>query len=97
MCCKFSIVDIINLCKHSLFHKKKLIIILFVFIIPQALYTLKVPGREITSLDWEKASLRLALAVDSHLYFANIRPNYKASFKKTLLTLINLRRLNDRK
>ena len=30
-----------------------------------------------TSLDWEKGGLRLALAVDSYIYFANIRPNYK--------------------
>lgn len=67
-----------------------------VFIIPQALYTLKVPGREITSLDWEKASLRLALAVDSHLYFANIRPNYKVCFYKTLLNLINSINPDDR-
>jgi len=43
----------------------------------KTLYTLKVPGKNMTSLDWEKGGLRLALAVDSYIYFANIRPNYK--------------------
>jgi len=56
---------------------KQINVVQFFNVFGEALYTLKVPGREITSLDWEKASLRLALAVDSHLYFANIRPNYK--------------------
>nr|XP_009858071.1 WD repeat-containing protein 35 [Ciona intestinalis] len=43
----------------------------------EPLYTLKVPGKQIQSLDWEKGSLRVALAVDSFIYFANIRPDYK--------------------
>lgn len=40
------------------------------------LRSLDVRGRRITSLSWEGGSLRLAIAVDSFIYFANIRPNY---------------------
>ncbi|XP_033095063.1 WD repeat-containing protein 35 isoform X6 [Trachypithecus francoisi] len=39
--------------------------------------TLKVPGKEISALSWEGGGLKIALAVDSFIYFANIRPNYK--------------------
>lgn len=39
--------------------------------------TLKVPGRALASVAWEGRSLRLSLAVDSFIYFANIRPDYK--------------------
>ena len=38
--------------------------------------SLKVPGKEIADCTWEGGSLRIALAVDSFIYFANIRPNY---------------------
>ena len=31
------------------------------------------------SCSWEGGSLRIALAVDSFIYFANIRPDYKVS------------------
>ncbi|XP_071854382.1 WD repeat-containing protein 35-like isoform X2 [Apostichopus japonicus] len=41
------------------------------------LRTLKVPGREITAVSWEGGGLRIALAVDSFIYFANIRPDYR--------------------
>eukprot|EP00735_Rhodelphis_limneticus_P010276 TRINITY_DN29_c0_g1::TRINITY_DN29_c0_g1_i1::g.14869::m.14869 TRINITY_DN29_c0_g1::TRINITY_DN29_c0_g1_i1::g.14869 ORF type:complete len:1186 (-),score=401.47,sp/A6N6J5/WDR35_RAT/54.58/0.0,Coatomer_WDAD/PF04053.9/9.8e-05,Coatomer_WDAD/PF04053.9/15,WD40/PF00400.27/9.4,WD40/PF00400.27/7,WD40/PF00400.27/31,WD40/PF00400.27/2.5e+02,WD40/PF00400.27/6.1e+03,WD40/PF00400.27/1.8e+03,eIF2A/PF08662.6/0.00014,eIF2A/PF08662.6/4.8e+02,Clathrin/PF00637.15/2.1e+02,Clathrin/PF00637.15/9.7,Clathrin/PF00637.15/0.0027 len=43
----------------------------------QHLRTLKVPGNGIQSLSWEGGGLRIALAVDSFIYFANIRPDYK--------------------
>lgn len=39
--------------------------------------TLKIPGEAVTSCAWEGGSLRIALTVDSHIYFANIRPDYK--------------------
>lgn len=35
-----------------------------------------------TGIAWEGAGLRIALAVDSYLYFANIRPDYKVKLKK---------------
>lgn len=52
------------------------------------LRSLKVPGREITSLSWEGKGLRIALAVDSFIYFANIRPDYMwCYFAKTVAFL----------
>ncbi|XP_075255210.1 WD repeat-containing protein 35-like [Convolutriloba macropyga] len=41
------------------------------------LRSLRVPGNSIESCSWEGGGLRIALAVDSHIYFANIRPKYK--------------------
>ncbi|XP_069964881.1 WD repeat-containing protein 35 isoform X2 [Bactrocera oleae] len=50
--------------------------------------TLKVPGNEISSLSWEGKSLRIAMAVDSFIYFANIRPDYMwCYFEKTVVFL----------
>ena len=37
---------------------------------------LKVPGAYFPSLTWEGNGLRLALAVDAYIFFANVRPNY---------------------
>ena len=45
----------------------------------QHLRTLKVPGKEIKAVSWEGSSLRISLAVDSFIYFANIRPDYKVN------------------
>ena len=44
------------------------------------LRTLKVPGSGINALSWEGGGLRIALAVDAYIYFANIRPDYKWGF-----------------
>lgn len=50
--------------------------------------TLKVPGNQITSITWEGKSLRIAMAVDSFIYFANIRPDYCwCYFEKTVVFL----------
>ena len=43
----------------------------------QHMRTLKVPGKKLTAVSWEGGGLRIALAVDSFIYFANIRPDYK--------------------
>jgi hypothetical protein len=43
----------------------------------QHLGTLKVPGKQMSALSWEGGGLKIALAVDSFIYFANIRPDYK--------------------
>lgn len=46
------------------------------------------PGREITALTWEGHSLRIAFAIDSFIYFANIRPDYIwCYFSKTVVYL----------
>jgi hypothetical protein len=41
------------------------------------LRTLPVVGGGINALSWEGGGLRIALAVDAYIYFANIRPDYK--------------------
>ncbi|CAG0891619.1 unnamed protein product [Cyprideis torosa] len=41
------------------------------------LRTLRVPGQRMTACSWEGNSLRIALSVDSYIFFANIRPDYK--------------------
>ncbi len=41
------------------------------------LRTLKVPGNPISAMSWESSGLRIALAVQSFIYFANIRPDYR--------------------
>ena len=55
----------------------------------QHLRTLKVPspsGNGINALTWEGNSLRIALAVDSFIYFANIRQDYNwGYFANTLV------------
>eukprot|EP00051_Salpingoeca_urceolata_P028079 m.484856 g.484856 ORF g.484856 m.484856 type:complete len:1179 (-) comp23570_c0_seq1:94-3630(-) len=40
------------------------------------LRTLRVPGQDFKGLSWEGGSLRLSLAVDHFIYFANVRPDY---------------------
>ncbi|XP_050313248.1 WD repeat-containing protein 35 isoform X2 [Anthonomus grandis grandis] len=50
------------------------------------LRSLRVPGSTISCCVWEGGSLRVALAVDSFVYFANIRPDYKWCYlKKTIV------------
>lgn len=41
------------------------------------LHTLRLPGKDISACTWEGSGLRIALAVDSFIFFANIRPDYK--------------------
>lgn len=49
----------------------------FLRFLVQHLRTLKVPGKQVTAVSWEGGGLRISLAVDSYIYFANIRPDYK--------------------
>ena len=53
----------------------------------QHLRSLRVPGNSIESCSWEGGGLRIALAVDSHIYFANIRPKYKVGLKALVQNL----------
>ena len=39
--------------------------------------TLKIPGNKIRACSWEGNSLRIVIAIDSYIYFANMRPSYK--------------------
>ena len=74
--------------------------ILYPSIFFQHLRTLKVPGKMMYSCSWEGGSLRIALAVDSFIYFANIRPDYKVVCKNkitfNLLIRINICRIVKR-
>lgn len=56
--------------------------------------TLCVPGKIIRGLDWDAESLKLALAVDSFVMFANIRTDYKWAFFDS--TCVFVRRLSDK-
>eukprot|EP01135_Chromosphaera_perkinsii_P001605 Nk52_evm75s207 gene=Nk52_evmTU75s207 len=52
----------------------------------EQLRTLKVPGNDVSCCTWENGGLRIALSVDSFVYFANIRPNYQwAQMNKTIV------------
>ncbi|XP_005179364.1 WD repeat-containing protein 35 [Musca domestica] len=51
--------------------------------------SLKVPGNKITSISWEGKSLRIAMAVDSFIYFANIRPDYVWCYFEKTVVFIN--------
>lgn len=57
--------------------------------------TLKIPGREVTGCSWEGNSLRVALSVDSHIYFANIRPAYKWTYFSNTIVFTNERITKD--
>ncbi|CAB0034917.1 unnamed protein product [Trichogramma brassicae] len=46
----------------------------------EQLKILKIPGKEVSGCSWEDGSLRLALSVDSNIYFANVRPDYKWAY-----------------
>jgi WD repeat-containing protein 35 len=47
---------------------------------------LRIPGEHIAAISWERSSLRMALAVDSYIFFANIRLQYKWTyFSNTLV------------
>lgn len=63
--------------QRSLQNDKSINVVMFFTAFGDPLYTLKVPGKSICSLGWEGGSLRVALGVDSFIYFANIRPDYK--------------------
>uniref|UniRef100_A0A0R3RYI0 ANAPC4_WD40 domain-containing protein n=1 Tax=Elaeophora elaphi TaxID=1147741 RepID=A0A0R3RYI0_9BILA len=46
----------------------------------EPLRNLTIPGQAIADISWESDGLRLCAAVDSHLFFANIRPDYKWAY-----------------
>ncbi|KAA0185920.1 WD repeat-containing protein 35 [Fasciolopsis buskii] len=53
------------------------------------LRSLYVPGKCLTACAWEgNGSLRLAMAVDSFIYFANLRPNYRWAYCDKANTIV---------
>lgn len=54
------------------------------------LHTLRVPGKNVSSMAWEGGGLRIALAIGSFIYFANIRHDYTwGYFSNTLVYAFN--------
>ncbi|XP_041971867.1 WD repeat-containing protein 35 [Aricia agestis] len=53
------------------------------------LRTLRVPGGSMRALSWEQRSLRLAIAVDSFIYFANVKPDHKYAFYGSTLAFVS--------
>ena len=51
------------------------------------LRSIKIPGKKIPSITWEKDGLRIAAAVDSFIFFANIRPDYRWTYFATDILL----------
>ncbi|XP_060810811.1 WD repeat-containing protein 35 [Amyelois transitella] len=51
--------------------------------------TLRVPGGALRALSWEKRSLRLAIAIDSFIYFANVKPDHKYAFYGNTLAFVS--------
>ena len=43
----------------------------------EMLQMVKVPGNEIFDCSWDRSGLRLALAVDSYIFFASVKPHYQ--------------------
>lgn len=44
------------------------------------LQMVKVPGSEISDCSWDRSGLKLALAVDTYIFFASVKPNYHWGF-----------------
>ncbi|XP_049867805.1 WD repeat-containing protein 35 [Pectinophora gossypiella] len=53
------------------------------------LRTLRVPGGSMRALSWERRSLRLAIAIDSFIYFANVKPDHKYAFYGNTLAFVS--------
>lgn len=62
---------------------------LFIFILFQHIRTLRVPGGSMRALSWEKRSLRLGIAIDSFIYFANVKPDHKYAFYGNTLAFVS--------
>ncbi|CAG9855118.1 unnamed protein product [Phyllotreta striolata] len=78
--------SLLAICGRQFAEEKQVNLVQFYNPFGEHLRTLKVPGNSISCCVWEGGSLRVALAVDSFVYFANIRPDYKwCYFKKTVV------------
>ncbi|XP_013181015.1 PREDICTED: WD repeat-containing protein 35 isoform X2 [Papilio xuthus] len=51
--------------------------------------TLRVPGGSMRALSWERCSLRLAIAIDSFIYFANVKPDHKYAYYGNTLAFVS--------
>ncbi|XP_063039587.1 WD repeat-containing protein 35 isoform X2 [Engraulis encrasicolus] len=64
-------------CQKNITMDKEVNVVQFYTPFGEHLRTLKVPGKQMSAVSWEGGGLRIGLAVDSFIYFANIRPDYK--------------------
>jgi WD repeat-containing protein 35 len=75
---------------------KNVVIVQFYTCNGRPIRTLRVPGTNCGGLTWEGSGLRLALAVDSFIYFANVRPEYKWTyFNNTAVYTFTKKERND--
>ncbi|CAH2066689.1 unnamed protein product, partial [Iphiclides podalirius] len=51
--------------------------------------TLRVPGGSMRALSWERCSLRLSVAIDSFIYFANVKPDHKYAYYGNTLAFVS--------
>jgi WD repeat-containing protein 35 len=68
--------------------KKEISVVKFYSPFGELLRVLKVPGTGVSSLSWEGGGLRIALAVDAYIYFANIRPDYTWAYAAAANVLV---------
>jgi WD repeat-containing protein 35 len=68
--------------------KKEISVVKFYSPFGELLKVLKVPGTGVSSLSWEGGGLRIALAVDAYIYFANIRPDYSWGYAAAANVLV---------
>ncbi|VDK76030.1 unnamed protein product [Onchocerca ochengi] len=61
----------------------------------EPLRNLQIPGQAIADISWEGTGLRLCAAVDSHLFFANIRQDYKVSAVVATVNSIGYKRSSE--
>ncbi|KAL3898912.1 MAG: hypothetical protein SGCHY_002417 [Lobulomycetales sp.] len=66
--------------KNAQGEEKELSIVQFYTAYGDFLRFLKVPGKRISALTWENNGLRIAVGVESFIYFASIRPDHKWCF-----------------
>ena len=55
---------------------RKLVILFYSPENGQMLHRLSVPGTDLVACSWERYGLRIAIAVDNFVYFANVRPDH---------------------
>lgn len=59
---------------------------------------IRIPGENIAALTWEGSGLRIALAVESFIFFANIRPSYTWTYLQNTVVYAQLPKFdNNRK
>lgn len=61
----------------------------------QLLYDLNLPLKGVVDLAWDSWNLRLAIGIGANVFFANIRPFYKACFYGGYVYLYVYTKSND--